>query len=94
MACLLLAGCGSFELASGVKFPPGVTTTQARVDVLDCKDRARTYANSADKQARAFLLGLTIIGTPVAYAAERSDQRAMFRSCMEGMGYTVREARN
>ena len=92
--CLLVSGCGPFPLASGISPPPAKTLTEARLDVLDCKDRARAYADSGEKQVRAFMLGLTIIGTPVAYAADRADQRAMFRTCMEGRGYVVREARD
>lgn len=91
--CLLLASCGTFQLASKVTAPPERTAVEMRLDILDCKDRARTYANSAEKQVRALALGLTLIGTPVVYAAERADQRSEFRSCMQGRGYSVAEPR-
>lgn len=91
--CLSLSACGSFQLASGIGLPPGRSVSDARLDVLDCKDRAHTYADSPEKQARAFMLGLTIVGAPVAYAADRADQRAAFRECMTGRGYRVAEVR-
>jgi hypothetical protein len=87
--CFALAGCGTFQLASSVSAPSNKNTADMRLDILDCKDRARTYANGPEKQARAFALGFTIIGAPVAFAAERSDQRSAFRDCMQGRGYSV-----
>lgn len=91
--CLFLAGCGTFQLAQSVTAPSGKSRADMRVDLLDCKDRARTYAGTGDKQARAFMLGLTVVGTPLAYAADRSDQREEFRVCMESAGYVVKEVR-
>lgn len=91
--CLLLVGCGSFQLASNISDYSGRTRDQVRLDILDCKDEAKTFANSGEKQVRAFMLGLTIIGTPVAYAADRADQRSAFRDCMESRGYRVAEAK-
>lgn len=87
--CLLLAGCGSFPLAASVYPPTGKTVSDERLDLLECKDRAHNYAASDEKQVRGFLLGLTVIGAPVAYAADRSDQRTEFRACMEDKGYRV-----
>ena len=58
LICLLLAGCGTFPLAANVTAPANKTTAGMRLDILDCKDRARLYADSAEKQARAFALAL------------------------------------
>lgn len=92
--CVLLCGCGSYPLAKSIKPPVGHTTEQVRTDVGGCKIQARDEANAPDKMARAFVLGLTVIGTPVVFAAERHDQRAVFKTCMESLGYSVREATN
>lgn len=86
---LLLAGCGTFQLASGVIPPPGKTNEQQQLDTLSCKDHAKLQANTADRQAAAFALGFTIVGAPLAYELEKSKQREVFKTCMEARGYRV-----
>jgi len=83
------AACGTFQLASAVYPPAGKSTEQQQLDNLTCKDRAKLEANTAGKQAGAFLLGMTIVGAPVAYELEKSTQRDVYRSCMESIGYRV-----
>ena len=89
--CLGCAGCGTFQLASSVTPNTAKTTDQIQLDTLVCKDRAKTEANTAEKQARAFVLGatLSVIGSGIAYDTEKADQRHAFRDCMEAKGYTV-----
>jgi len=41
------------------------------------------------RQAGAFVLGLTIVGAPVAFELERAKQREVYKSCMEARGYRV-----
>ncbi len=85
----LIAGCGTFQLASGSIPPPGKTKEQQQLDTLSCKDRAKLEANTADRQVGAFALGLTIVGAPLAYELEKSKQREVFKTCMEERGYRV-----
>lgn len=87
-ACIALAGCGTFPLASGVNHP-SKTQQEMQLDTLACKDRARLAASSAERQAGAFALGLTIIGAPLAYELDKRKQREVFKSCMEARGYEV-----
>lgn len=86
-----LAGCGTFQLG---KTRPKVPKTpeQQQLDGLACKDEARLAAGTTERQAGAFLLGMTIIGTPVAYALDRQKQREVFKTCMEARGYDVTPA--
>lgn len=94
IACLSLAGCGTFKLASGGTPPVGKTVDQQTMDVLVCKDEARTRSQAADKQARGFALGffLPVVGIAVDYQAQKADQRASFKSCMERRGYSITTA--
>lgn len=85
----LCVACGTFSLASKVQAPSGTTKDQMQNDTLFCKDQAKMAANSAERQAGAFLLGATIIGTPVAYEMEKTKQREVFAECMTAKGYTV-----
>lgn len=86
---LALGGCGTFELASGIHPPSQKTSEQQQTDILVCKDRARNEANTDGRRAGAYLLGLTIIGTPLAYELERAKQREVFSDCMTALGYRV-----
>lgn len=86
---LIVAACGTFQLASNTLAPAGKTPDQHQMDTLICKDQAELAANTASRQAGAFLLGMTIIGTPVAYELEKSKQREVFAHCMTARGYTV-----
>lgn len=89
VACVALAGCGTFSLASEIVPPKGKTADQQQLDVLACKDQATLAANAGDKQAAEFLLGFTIIGYPAGVQMDRDTQRETFKQCMEARGYTV-----
>jgi hypothetical protein len=89
---ILLAGCGSFQL--GTSYPAqGQTRAQLEQDILVCKDRASTEANTTGRQVGAFLAGLTIVGAPVAIADDRRKQREVFSACMTERGYRVEPPR-
>lgn len=89
--CLLCADCGSFNLAAGGTPPPGKTQDQMTLDVLVCKDRAKTESQTAADQARGFVLGLglSFVGVAIDYDQQKRDQRRIFRECMEARGYTI-----
>jgi hypothetical protein len=91
VVALLLAGCGEFHLAKGGTIPAGKTQEQVRLDVLECKDRARVESQSAADQARGFLLGagLSFVGVAIDYQQQKDDQRRIYKDCMEARGYTV-----
>lgn len=67
---LLLAGCGTFQLASSVIPSTPKTQDQQQLDNLGCKDQAKLEANTTGRQTGAFLLGMTIVGAPVAFEME------------------------
>jgi hypothetical protein len=89
VSVLFLTACGTFQLASAVYPPSGKSSQEQQTDTLVCKDRARLEANTAERQAGAFLLGMTIIGAPAAYELERAKQREVFAECMTALGYRV-----
>ena len=89
LVALLLTGCGTFQLASGIYPPPGKSSDQQQTDILVCKDQAKNEANTAGRQAGAFLLGMTLVGAPVAYELEKSKQREVFSECMTARGYRI-----
>lgn len=86
-----LAGCGSFQLGN-VHPQSGKTAEQQQLDMLGCKDRAHIEANTAGRQVGSFIAGMTIIGAPIAFEAEKSKQREVFAECMQARGYTVTPA--
>jgi Short C-terminal domain len=86
---LLCAACGTFPLSGNTYGPPGKTQDQHQMDILVCKDQAKLAANTTARQTGAFLLGLTIIGTPVAFELEKAKQREVFAQCMTARGYRV-----
>lgn len=88
LACAALAGCGTFPLGT-VYSDAGQTPQQRETDMLVCKDRARTEANTDARAAGSFLAGLTIIGAPIAIQAEHDKQREVFAKCMTERGYRV-----
>lgn len=59
------------------------------IDNLVCKDKAKTEANTAGRQAASFIAGATIIGAPVAIEAEKAKQREVYAACMDARGYVV-----
>ena len=84
-----VSSCGTFPLASGVYPLAPRTTEQQQLDNLNCKDQAKLEANSTERQTGAFLLGLTIIGAPLAFEMEKTKQREVYKTCMEDKGYRV-----
>lgn len=86
---VVLSGCGTFQLASGVVPYSSKTQEQQQLDNLACKDQARLEANTTERQTGAFLLGMTIVGAPVAFEMEKAKQREVFKTCMEAKGYRV-----
>ena len=83
-----LAGCGTFQLASNIQ-STGKTAEQQQLDTLSCKDQAKLAANTAERQVGAFLLGMTVVGTPLAFEIEKAKQREVFASCMTARGYII-----
>lgn len=83
-----LAACGTFSLGN-VRSQPGKTAEQQQLDTLTCKDQASLAVNSAGRQTGDFLLGLTIVGAPVAYEMDKAKQRQVFADCMAARGYSV-----
>ncbi|MBX3591575.1 MAG: SHOCT domain-containing protein [Burkholderiaceae bacterium] len=88
-AMSVLAACGTFQLASHVYPLTNQTQEQMQLDNLSCKDKARLEANTAERQAGAFALGLTIVGAPLAFELEKAKQREVYKACMEAKGYRV-----
>lgn len=84
-----LGGCGTFQLAGGISAPSGKTADQQQNDILFCKDQAQMEANSAGQQTKDFLMGLTIVGAPIAIEQDKSLQREVFAKCMTAKGYTI-----
>jgi hypothetical protein len=85
---LLLSGCGTFSLGTAIPQTPK-TANEQQLDTLECKDKARLAASTAERQVGAFLLGMTIIGVPAAFELEKSKQREVYKECMEGKRYKV-----
>lgn len=88
---VLLSGCVTFDLGQ-VHPQAGRTADQQQLDTLTCKDEARLAAEGGAQQAKEILLGLTIVGTPLALASDKAKQRAVFTQCMQGKGYSVSPA--
>jgi hypothetical protein len=91
LALAALAGCGTFQLGTSVP-PAGKTADQQQLDTLTCKDQASMAVNSGANQAGDFLLGMTIIGVPIAYQSDKQKQRDVFAACMRQKGYQVTPA--
>lgn len=88
LAALALTGCGTYPL--GTSYPQsGQTRAETDMNILVCKDRAQTEANTDARVAGSFVAGLTIIGAPIAIIEERRKQREVFAQCMTERGYRV-----
>lgn len=83
-----VSGCGTFQLSGGTS-QAGKTADQHQLDVLTCQHEGKMAASTGARQTGAFLLGLTIIGTPVAFELDKAKQREVFAQCMTARGYTV-----
>jgi hypothetical protein len=90
LACGVTA-CGTFNLGN-VRPQSGKTSEQQQLDTLTCKDQANLAVNSAERQTGDFLLGMTIVGAPVAYEMDKNKQRQVFADCMQARGYVVTAA--
>jgi hypothetical protein len=90
LTCAVTA-CGTYTLGN-VRPQVGKTAEQQQLDTLTCKDQANLAANTAGRQTGDFLLGLTIIGTPVAIEREKAKEREVFADCMTARGYVVTPA--
>lgn len=90
LACAVTA-CGTFNLGN-VRPQTGKTSEQQQLDTLTCKDQANLAVNSAGRQTGDFLLGMTIVGAPVAYEMDKAKQRQVFADCMSARGYVVTAA--
>ncbi len=90
LACGVTA-CGTFNLGI-VRPQAGKTSEQQQLDTLTCKDQANLAANTTGRQTGDFLLGMTIIGAPVAFEREKAKERAVFADCMQARGYVVTPA--
>jgi hypothetical protein len=92
MLVLLLAcgvtACGTYTLGN-VHPQAGKSADQQQLDTLTCKDQANLAANTAGRQTGDFLLGLTIVGAPVAFEREKAKEREVFADCMKARGYVV-----
>lgn len=84
-----LSSCGTFPLAQVTGTPIGTTAAQRETDVLYCKDQANLRVNSASNETGNFLLGLTIVGTPIAFEKDKTMERNAFANCMTARGYQV-----
>lgn len=84
----ILSGCGTFSLGTAIPLAPK-TANEQQLDTLECKDKARLAASTAERQVGSFLLGMTIIGVPAAFELEKSKQREVYKECMEGKNYKV-----
>jgi hypothetical protein len=89
-ACGLTA-CGTFNLGN-VRPQVGKTAEQQQLDTLTCKDQANLAVNSTGRQTGDFLLGMTIVGAPVAYEMDKAKERQVFADCMNARGYVVTPA--
>jgi hypothetical protein len=90
MALLMcsIAACGTFNLGN-VRPQSGRTAEQQQLDTFTCKDQASLAVNSAGRPTGDFLLGMTIVGVPVAYEMDKAKQRQVFADCMQARGYMV-----
>lgn len=88
IACLALAGCGSFPL--GVSYPLK-SQTQAETDasITFCKSEADAAAHTTEQNIGRIAAKATLIGAPFAIAHERTVQREAFAQCMTQRGYRV-----
>ena len=88
VACLALAGCGSFPL--GTSYPQkGQTQREVDADILFCKDVGQAAASTTERNIKGGLLRGTLIGAPVAVLTERQVYRDAFAKCMTERGYQV-----
>lgn len=90
-SALLLSACGTYQLGH-VSPQAGKTRDQQQLDMLTCKDEARLATNSVGQQTGRFIAGMTLVGIPLAYQAEKAQGRETFTTCMRGKGYTVADA--
>lgn len=88
VVALSVTACGNFALGT-VQPQLGKSASDMQLDIAICKDQAYKRAGTPDRQAAAFVMGLTIVGAPVAFEIDKATQRSVFRDCMESQGYRV-----
>ncbi len=86
--CFFLFGCVTFDLGTVIPVE-GQSVTQRDNDMAVCKVKAYEAANTKERQAGAFVAGMTIVGAPLAIEDEKKFQRKIFKQCMEEKGYAV-----
>lgn len=85
-ALLALTGCATVPLGTVA----GGTSLQARdLDIGTCKDQAVTATDTKARIAGSFLMGLTVVGAPVAVHLDRVKERDAFAQCMRARGYHI-----
>jgi hypothetical protein len=90
IAALAIAGC-TYSLGT-VHPQTGKSAEQQQLDTLTCKDEAHLAVSSTGRQTGDFLLGMTIIGAPIAMEMEKAKARQVFADCMHARGYVVNPA--
>jgi hypothetical protein len=84
----LFFGCATFDLGTALPVG-GQSVAQRDSDMAVCKVKAYEAANTKERQAGAFIAGMTIVGAPLAIEDEKKLQRKIFKECMEEKGYAV-----
>ena len=92
LAGIILAGCGTFQLASNIR-QDGKSPEQINLDILLCKDQANLATNTAGWQAGQFVAGATLVGIPIALQMEKDKKREVFSQCMTARGYSFDQAK-
>ena len=92
LLCISLAACVTYPLSSSLRPTVPKTVDQQGLDVQECEDKAILATKSAADQVTYLLLGLTIIGVPIAWSIEKAKQRQVFADCMTARGYAVTPA--
>jgi hypothetical protein len=85
-AIALLVGCVTLPVAQPQS---GGSADQQRLDTLSCKESARLGSGTPARIVGSALLGLTIIGAPLAIALDSAKQQELFTDCMHAKGYTL-----
>jgi hypothetical protein len=81
----LLAGCAPFHLATTGHAPLRAVVD---LDILACKDAARTSLDTPRRQVASFLAGATLIAIPADYASRKQAYREAFAACLTARGWT------
>jgi hypothetical protein len=80
--------CGCVHL-SHVQPQAGHSAEQQRLDADSCKEEARLAASTPGRVVGSALLGLTLVGLPIALGLDASKQQEVFADCMHAKGYAL-----